>query len=317
MTMPTSDDHAAQIAFSEDATQWVRDGYTPDDAHVYPTPLHRMRLLCNWVDQGEREQSIIDLGCGGGHLSIALGRMGHKVTAYDRSPEMLEICHAELETRFSDHGGRVIFRQADISKDMDLDGSVHDKLISMGVIGYLDTDDLLFELGRRALRPGGQLIVSCRNRLFNMVSLSHRTRRETETGDALELLDEIESYYQQVSRDDTNNLLKVLIRSAEAALELPKAEVRDEPVQVEKGPEVLTIEPRQQTPKGMQGVAERHGFKQLATFGIHPHLLDPRLNRLLPEGIYNQLTAAAEQFEALPIAMVWSSVFIGVYELQA
>ena len=123
-----------------------------------------------------------------------------------------------------------------------------DAVTALGVIGYLPDDDALFEEAERLLRPSGTFIVSCRNRLFNMVSMSDYTLREIERGGAKELVEEIRELFQQISEQDTFNFVKSLAGvSSQMLLDLgqssPSIEIDSEPTFT------TSIEARQHTPK--------------------------------------------------------------------
>lgn len=308
------DDRQIRQYFSENAADWVGAGYDPADPRVYPTPLHRARVVCSIFESAGGAKRIADLGCGGGNLPIALAERGHTVTGFDRSAEMLALARRGAEAKGPDVAARLDFRQADISADLDVGEAPYDGIVSMGVIGYLTDDDILFKIARRALKPDGLLLISCRNRLFNMVSLSGRTRREIEQSGALVLLDEIERLYQAVPPATTLAFLEALERAASGARGLvdPAIDPADEKID----PLVdgnMSFEPSQQTPEGMTRTARENGFEPVQYIGIHPHPMDPRLNRLMPAGVYNRISQAAEPFEATPLGLIWSSVFIGVY----
>ncbi len=311
------DDNLTREYFFDHANDWVRDGYDPENARVYPTPFHRARVVCRILENKSGAQKIADIGCGGGNLAIMLAERGHQVTACDRSQKMLDIANASVSNKKADVRERLEFVCADINEDMNLDKAAYDSLLAMGVIGYLPSDNVLFEIAKKALKPGGMFLVSCRNRLFNMVSFSDRTRKEIETGEALSLLEEIDRLYHPVSPNDALNLLQKIENNSRSAsrLEFDHEELpqKDKDAQVDGN---MAFEPRQQTPESMALTASHHGFEVVSQTGIHPHLIDPRMNRLLPSGVFNRLTEAAEVFESLPIGLIWSSVFIGAYRLQ-
>ena len=182
----------------------------------------------------------------------------------------------------------------------------------MGVIGYIPEDGQLLSIASRVLKPNGQFFVSCRNRLFNMVSFSERTKEEIRTNNALKLLDEIEELYQSIPADQSRAFLCAINKVSGSILQdwnITQG-VNQPPSQLIKDSEIIPIEPRQHTPREIEAVASDFGFTVDSFVGIHPHLLDPRINRLLPPGVYNNLCSAAETLETSPISLIWSSVFI-------
>ncbi|MFH1791702.1 MAG: hypothetical protein ABH885_06960, partial [Candidatus Omnitrophota bacterium] len=73
------------------------------------------------------------------------------------------------------------------------------------------------------------------------------------------------------------------------------------------------IERRQHTPQGLKTIAGRHGFAHEAFYGVHPHIIAPPLNKLLPPKLYNTISKSLEALEHLPVSLTWSSQFIGVF----
>jgi SAM-dependent methyltransferase len=123
-----------------------------DDAEV------RMILLRARGLRGD----VLDLGCGGGRLTLPLLARGHRVVALDRSPEMLEQLArrtADLPTRLA---GRLEVREGDMA-GLDLPGRRFD-LVVLGTttVTLLDEVDRVktFEAVRRHLAPGGRFVVS-------------------------------------------------------------------------------------------------------------------------------------------------------------
>lgn len=301
--------------FTRSAKKWVDSGYGDADGYTYPTGAHRMSTTCRVLASLGRPLSVLDLGCGGGNLAAALAEDGNTVIGVDESEEMLGMARRLLSSRSAEVQDRVRLRHSSIEGFVG-DGTQFDAVTALGLIGYLPNDDILFEKASKVLKPHGLLVISCRNRLFNMVSFSFRTVGEIREGTAVELLQEIEELYQSVPPEDVGAFLNSLANASReladdwaAATSVPfKAE--DQEVRDGK----MSIEPRQQTPKGMREAATRNGYSTRALLGVHPHLMDPRLNRLLPPKVFNRLSASLEPLADLPVALVWSSLFIGVFE---
>ncbi len=167
-------------------------------------------------------------------------------------------------------------------------------------------------LRARRSKKEGRFIVSTRNRLFNMVSHSHRTTREITNGGAATLVEELASFREPVSVDRTKSFVKAL---SDIARELEASDVLDRAVErndKDTSSTRMGNEARQHTPRELEASADANGFTIESLHGIHPHLLNPALNNLLPSGVFNALSSALEPLEDEAISLTWSSVFIAV-----
>ncbi len=293
------------------AETWLTENYD-GDAYVYSTPRHRIRVVLECLAEADDTLEIADIGCGGGDLAQALAARGHRVTGLDQAPRMLEIAEARRRDLTETIQARIKFVLGELENNGLPDGAF-DAVTSMGVIGYLDDDAPFFRTANRLLTPDGRLIVSSRNRLFNMNSLSFRTLNEIDAGGAPGLIAEMADYCQPVSATATQDLISRLqtLPTTLAGLEtIGREQSARAPVEAGE-PE---IEARQHTPKELNASAAANGFERRSVHGIHPHLIDPRLNRLLPPGLFNALSASLETLENEPVSLLWSSVFIAVYE---
>ena len=104
---------------------------------------------------------------------------------------------------------RVIFEHSSITDNKQEDGKF-DVCIAMGVIGYFKHDSELFNEVKRLLKPGGIFLVSCRNQLFNMQSISFRTASEINNNNAISLIDEIEGLYSRIPVNKANDMVEKL-----------------------------------------------------------------------------------------------------------
>lgn len=104
---------------------------------------------------------ILDAGCGNGHLSRALARMGAIVTGVDLSKNLIE--KAQIYTR--NEQLQIDFLHSDISSHLEID-ILFDKIISNCVVQ--DTENvggMLINLCK-LLHPKGQLIITTRHPCF-------------------------------------------------------------------------------------------------------------------------------------------------------
>ena len=298
--------------FNENSKAWISSSYE-GDGYDYPTARLRSEKTIEIISQlfPKGNAKILDLGCGAGHMAIKLVEKGFRVTGIDNSDSMLSIANEASAKIKQEYLGKVEFVQSDII-DNKVTKSSYDVISALGVIGYLPDDASIFREAHRILKSGGSFIVSCRNRLFNMVSISDHTLREIEFGTAKPLIEEIQSLYQQVPDVDSANFISLLSELSNSLTfgTKPDLGIRKQ----NTTPEVtMSIDARQHTPKELCASAEEHGFKHQAYYGINPHLLMARLNNLMPPNFYHTISSSLSALDHLPVALIWSSEFIGVF----
>jgi len=105
--------------------------------------------------------TVLDLGCGQGRLSVPLAALGCRVTGLDASPQLLGRAAAAAAAAQV----RVDFVRADM-KDLS-DAGRYDVVLNIGTaFGYAPGAEHAQTLAavRRALRPGGTLVLDTENR---------------------------------------------------------------------------------------------------------------------------------------------------------
>tara|TARA_B100000945_G_scaffold319818_2_gene328038 strand:- start:361 stop:1305 length:945 start_codon:yes stop_codon:yes gene_type:complete len=300
--------------FDENSDAWISSSYD-GDGYDYPTARLRSEKTCAIINDmfPDGHANLLDLGCGGGHMAISLVKEGFNVTGIDNSSVMLARAQESKMVQLINREARdrLHFRRCDILKS-GLPGSSYDVITALGLIGYLDNDyDLLIE-AYRLLRPGGIFVVSCRNRLFNMVSISDHTLREIEQGTAGLLVKEIQSLYQQVSDTNVINFVSLLSEAVKTINIDPDVQSSNRQI-YNKKKATMNIDARQHTPDQLMKNASECGFGHKAYYGINPHFLMASVNNLFPPGVYHRLSSSLEAFDELPVSLIWSSVFIGVF----
>lgn len=301
--------------FSRNAKSWLSDAYE-QAGYNYPTPYHRLRIVRDILRRLENVNKVLDIGCGGGQLAAALAEDGLSVCGIDQSTEMLSIANELIASKSAEVRSRVTFRAAAIDN---LDSAEFDALTSMGVIGYLSSDDQLFNVAATCLRSRGFLIVSFRNRLFNLFSLSHRTLTEIQSGEFNRLYLEASDLYKQISEPMSLAFIQQLNQiTGELSTESPTFRESSRLPSEQKGQSYTSsFEARQTTPREARETADRCGFNVLEIHGVHPHFAVPGLNQMLPPQVYNRLCDSLIPFESTPLALLWSSVFIGVFQKKS
>ena len=130
----------------------------------------------------------MDVGCGTGDLACDLAELGLDTIGIDFSAEMIELCR-ELARERGVSG--VSFTCASVFDHEFADASL-DLVSANGFIEYISPEELdaFWALCHRILKPGGRVVVSSRNRLFNAFSVNGYTLQEIEAGAAEALLRE-------------------------------------------------------------------------------------------------------------------------------
>jgi SAM-dependent methyltransferase len=302
--------------FSEHARQWLRRAYD-DGRHPrsYPVGIQRLRLTMEVVVErlGSRRGQLVDLGCGGGELCAHAADLGFEVVGLDIAGGMIGEAERRRGTLSEAGQRRLRLREGDALAS-GLPASGADAVTAIGLVEYLDNDDQFFREAARLLRPGGVLVVSCRNRLFNLASLNDYTRSEIEAGAAGALLAELQDFASDAGGPE--RLKEFTARLREAGDELDEALAEDAG---EAGLPVAAVavpsfdRPRRQhSPRELAMAAAAHGFSSPAFMAVHPHPLPPTFEAIAPR-FYNRLAAAMEVFERTPASLAWSSAFLGVF----
>jgi len=105
---------------------------------------------------------ILDLGCGPGHHTEALLRLGFPVHACDPRPDAVAATRDTIEDLLEQGEVETVVRVATLD-EMEYPDATFDWVVAVNAETYVSTeDDLrgLFEEGRRLLKPGGWLYVS-------------------------------------------------------------------------------------------------------------------------------------------------------------
>ena len=308
-----------QEYFGRNAALWNRGHYGRDRwPRVYPIGTHRVRVALEQAARrlGHTRGRLVDLGCGGGDLCAHAAQLGFDATGIDVAEGMIEQARQRVAVvtngSESDATGTVSLRVGDALRN-DLPAASFDAVTAIGLIEYLPGDQPLFAEAQRLLKPGGVLVVSARNRVFNLQSLNEYTTTELERGSAGELVawlrgEEPPEVDVQVLRAFASRIAEIG-REIEAVLAADLSETvdlsRDQPVpfgQVR----------RQHSPEELASAADEVGLTTPTFVGVHPHPLPPALERQAPR-LFNRLASAFEAFEQTPMSLRWSSALIAVF----
>jgi predicted TPR repeat methyltransferase len=136
---------------------WAEDYDADLDTWSYRAPV---RVAADVVTRRPRAGSVLDVGCGTGLVGRALRAHGYAgdLTGLDISEASLEVAE-----RYGDYA---VLRAADLQEPLPLDDDSVDVVVCVGVMTYLpDTEAVWRELVRVA-RPGGLVVVTQREDLW-------------------------------------------------------------------------------------------------------------------------------------------------------
>jgi SAM-dependent methyltransferase len=291
--------------FDRHAAAWVEAAYVGDVR--FPVGSERVRLAIEGVAPAMSEGSrLVDLGCGGGQLCVHAASLGWRAVGVDVAPGMIDEARAaagdlEIEWLVAPYDGS------------GLPDGEFDAVTAMGLIEYLDDDDPLFAEAARLLRRGGRFAVSCRNRLYNLLSANEYTEQEY-TADASRLLGELREHLAATTAHELHALAESLQEAAaalgdaaEADRSLSQPDLHDHVRAFQRGR-------RQHTPRELEVAARSNGLRSVETLSLHPHPLPPALEPLAPR-LYNQLALAWQRpLERSPAGLAYCSAFVAVFE---
>jgi SAM-dependent methyltransferase len=106
--------------------------------------------------QNRRDASVLDLGCGGGHVTFNVAPLVRDIVAYDLSPEMLDVVARTARERGL---GNVTTRQGTVEKLPFADESFDVVLSRFSAHHWGDLDAALREATRVA-KPGGMIAIA-------------------------------------------------------------------------------------------------------------------------------------------------------------
>jgi len=294
--------------FDRNAAAWVEGAYA--GGSKFPVGPERVRLALEGIAPAMRGgAALVDLGCGGGRLCIDAAQLGWSATGVDVAPGMIE------EARRAAGELPIQFIEAAYAES-GLESGVFDAVTALGLIEYLPDDDGLFAESARLLRPGGHLAVSCRNRLYNIVSANRYTAREIERGHGGRLLAELLRELEGTAPSDLHALAEALHAAAGELAEAADTDAAEPAAQLLDHERSFGKARRQHTPGELTAFAARHGFSTDAVLALHPHPLPPDLERASPR-FYNRLALVWQRaLERSPLGLAYSSAFVAIFERE-
>ncbi len=155
--------------FEEHASQWVEDAYHASREKL-PIGEQRFQCVLDIISKiSPSSLNILDIGSGGGQITKALLTRGHKVTAVDRSSQMLTLL--ENECREMPQHLRLNLKTINscaTSLEEKIVNNQYDVIICIGMIYYLEDENIIYKIIQNHLKASGTAIITYRNKLFNL-----------------------------------------------------------------------------------------------------------------------------------------------------
>ena len=155
---PASTKNSAKSDFGTIAKQWPAN-YLNEPTSLLASELQERRRLALDFLAALPAGSGLEIGCGAGEFSIGAAALGHAVSAFDQSSDMVTAACAALPL-----SARVSFSVASVT-EYSYPKEAVDWTAALGVLEWLDESERAWVLGRFAeiLKPGGRAIVSIPN----------------------------------------------------------------------------------------------------------------------------------------------------------
>lgn len=149
--------------FAQDSADW----WNLDGAFA---PLHRMtparmKFLKDAIGT-LKDKTILDIGCGGGLVSVPLSRLGAKVTGIDADAQAIRVAEAHAASENLN-----IQFITGAAENLVAIGQKFDCVLALEIIEHVDNPDLFVKLCSKLVKPNGVVVFSTLNRTWKSYAL--------------------------------------------------------------------------------------------------------------------------------------------------
>jgi 2-polyprenyl-3-methyl-5-hydroxy-6-metoxy-1,4-benzoquinol methylase len=288
MEMKSKQQEEALDYFKTHAAEWAKKAISSERDSVNVIQ-QRNQFVLKVLDTRTETKKALDVGSGTGDLVCDMAKRGVSALGIDYAQEMVDIAQerkSQLQLEMAQFECCSIF-------DGTLSGASFDLIAANGFIEYLSRDEMqdFFDLVKDLLAPNASFVVSVRNRLFNLVSMSSFTSNEFSGTDVDALMNEALAL-------SSNTVLTDLLEIEPAALQETDIKL------VEPG---VAVESRYQyTPIQIMRMLATRGLEAVELYPVHIHGVPPAFKKQHPEihtSISNLLQSQAENSpELIPFA---------------
>ncbi|MCJ7565027.1 MAG: class I SAM-dependent methyltransferase [Candidatus Aminicenantes bacterium] len=285
--------------FNRKAMDYYREHYQVEfEKEKYPSQYIRHQRILGLLE-GEKPGWVLDGGCGSGVMACELVRRRWRVVALDIAEKMIKETNERTARMIPRKKDWVKTRVGDVEA-LDLEDSAMDATLYSGVIEYLEKDEPLLSEARRVLKPGGILIVTSRNRLFNLFSMNDYTRSEIQNGTVASLLEELLGLQSWLEYE--KKTIPLLVKYMRERVSKKNIEVFQATMgKVSKPPLDYTMTRRQHSPFQLKASFEKMGFtvEKFEFWHSHPF---PVSFEGLSRALFIEMGMALEVLHQTPLA---------------
>lgn len=142
-----------------------------ESADRYPTNILRGNITRDLIEEAEDVETVVDIGCGTGHVMIDLLDDGYEVYGFDFAANMVEEARANLSAEGFDPD-RV--RQGDFTEEIPFNQE-YDAAVALGVLPHFEDIRKPLSRFKEILRNGGMMVAQLRNDLFDLYTFNEHT----------------------------------------------------------------------------------------------------------------------------------------------
>lgn len=266
--------------FRTHAKEWAKKAISSELGKVNVIQQRNQYVMKVLEDRSET-RSMLDVGSGTGDLVCEIAKRGVSAFGVDFAQEMIDIAlknKEEMQLEMAHFECCSVFDCAFSDNEFDL-------ISANGFIEYLSQEEMqdFFDLVQKLLAPHGSFVVSSRNRLFNIVSMSPFTESDLKGTDGEALIKEAMALTSNVG-------IAELLALNPASLQEPDTKLAKTGVDLESR--------FQYTPVQLMKLLSKRNLKPVELFPIHIHGVPPAFKNKHPDvhtSISNLLQTHAEK----------------------
>lgn len=278
--------------FKKYAKDWKRKANTQSQDEVNVIK-QRNDYALRIIDERKKTEFVLDVGCGTGDLVCEISKRGIKAIGVDFAKEMIGIAENNARKLKCE---RAKFEHCSIF-DFNFESNKYDVISANGFIEYISYKELnkLLDLSFKALKKDGSLVLSSRNRLFNIFSLNKFTQEEIENNNITLLLSEA---IKIVNAKNISELIGLKTASRR----------KNNQAQLNTG---INVSIRYQyTPGQLINLLKEKGFEPIQIFPIHIHGVVPKFKNKYPT-IHGNISNLLQNYEEDNMCLIpYSSSFM-------